>query len=132
MGRTLRTARAGEKKYAVGLVPGTTGTVRIGNFGVTEVTTEWAGMYVLGAPEAGIEKTFIATRVPATAVSVNLSTAETVTVAGSTAVTSITFSTAADNVGSVTLVGVNTTEWAVKSLYNAGSTACVALSTAAA
>ena len=130
MGRTLRTVRSGESELSVPIQSGTTGVNRIPNFGVTEITTDLSGMYVMGPPVKNVVKTFVATRVPATAVSVNFSTAETVTVGGSTAVSALAFSTAADAGGCIELIGVNSTEWAVKSLYNAGSTACIAVSTA--
>jgi len=134
MGRTLRTVRAGEQSLAVSVASGTTGTARVPNYGVTLVSSATDTMVVMDAPVEGVEKTLFCVTFATTGatVTVNLSTAETVTIGGSTGATAIQFSGESSNGGSVTLVGRNSTEWFVKSLYNAGSTALISITTAAA
>lgn len=132
MGRTARTVRVGEKKLDVDVIAGTTGVARIPNYGVTYISSSDDAMMVMGPPVEGVRKVLISTGITTTGtdVTVNLSTAETVSIGGSTAQTAVQFSGESSNPGSVVLYGKNSTEWVVESLYNAGSTALISFTTA--
>jgi hypothetical protein len=115
MGRQLRTKRAGEIEL---FTRATTGTTRdtIDNYGVTDISSTAANTYVLAAPETGVRKTLIAQQPTSAAVVVRLTTeAGAAVTVGTTANTRITFNSTVQSV--VELVGVNSTRWAVVSVY---------------
>lgn len=115
MGRQLRNARAGEKKLFVAASTGTT-KVTIPNYGVSELSSTVANTYVLGKPETGVEKTLICQTPTSAAVVVRLTTDADVSITlGTTANTRITFNSTRQAV--VSLIGVDSTRWAVKSVY---------------
>jgi hypothetical protein len=118
MGRQLRSKRGGEVKK---FTRATTGTTKhtIDAYGVTEIVSTAAASFVLAPPEEGVEKTPIFQNPTSAAVAVLLSTdgAASVTV-GTTAATRITSNSTAAAV--VKLVGVNSTRWAVVSIYPPG------------
>lgn len=115
MGRQLRSKRAGEVEK---FTRATTGTTRdtIDNYGITELDSTVANTYVLAAPVEGVRKTLICQTPTSAALVVRLTTeAGTSVTVGTTANTRITFNSTAQSV--VELVGVNSTRWAVVSVY---------------
>lgn len=118
MARTLR--RGVEEKLVTGGSTGA-GTITIPNYGNTRLAASTAAeVYVLGAPEEGVEKRIMITGVTTASTSVIVAT-----VRGSTG-TSVKFggasqtqftvtvtSAAAPSVAGVNLVGINSTLWGV-------------------
>ena len=120
MGRQLRSKRAGESVPFVKVVPQTTvaktSVVHIDNYGVTNLTQTTTGVftYVLGAPLEGVWKTLVDQSATSEGSIVRGSTGTSVTF-GTTAATQITFNSTKQSV--VQLLGVNSTRWAVVSVY---------------
>jgi len=115
MSRQVRTTRGGEGKAFSAATTGTT-KATIDNSGITELTSTAANSYVLGAPSAGVRKTLICQTPTSAAVTVLLCTdgAASVTV-GTTGNTRVTFNSTVQSV--VELIGINSTRWAVSSVY---------------
>ena len=115
MGRQLRTKRAGEAKLNI---VGTTGTTaaNLANYGYTVLTNTTTGPYILGAPSEGVEKVIVDhSTVAGTVVRATPHGQTTEITIGTGGAYQITFgSTVAQ---AVTLRGVNSTRWAVVSVY---------------
>jgi hypothetical protein len=140
MGRQYRAPRRGELKKAVPpavLSTALSAIVTIPNYGFTDIGGgSTAGSYVLDAPEEGVVKVLACVTSTSGARVVRMSTANTVsvgTLAGTTGTGGghqITFNATVDMV--VTLWGVNSTHWAIQSMYPptaANSTGIVVAST---
>jgi len=100
---------------------GTTGgaVADLPNNGMSIVTGEET--YALAAPALGVRKTLVATSTTTTAgPTVRFSTATTVTDGGAN--TQIAFGAATTYNQVVEMIGVNTTEWAIVSIYPPAST----------
>ena len=120
MGQQARTARAGEEKLFVTELTGrSSGKITLPNYGVSNVSGITAAEMVLAAPVTGIRKTLVATNASSAAMVVRASTGTTVKFNASA--TQITFN--ASTLGQcVELIGVNSTQWAITSIYPAAST----------
>ena len=114
MGRTVRTKRAGEiEKYTRAVTTGSS-IETIDATGVTELLSTAANTYTLAPPVEGAHKYLIDQTPTSAAVVVRASTGTGITI-GTTAATQVTFNSTAQAV--VHLLGVNSTRWAVVSVY---------------
>jgi len=123
MGRQFRPPRSGTVNKFV--QPNTTSSsstaVAIPNYGITDIGGFSAGDYVLAPPDEGVRKTIFCVSSSSAARVLRFSTGGTVTagtLAGSTgslAGTQITFNATVDQC--VVLIGINTTHWAIESMY---------------
>ena len=115
MGRTLKTVRAGESRLNEGIVDGTSGTLRVPNYGHTLVTTADGAPICMAPPEVGVVK-----RVSCLGIT---TTSATVIVRGSTG-TSVTFNNAgatqltfgadaSTEAMTVGLVGLSSVKWLI-------------------
>jgi hypothetical protein len=114
MGRQERSKRAGEiVKFTRAVSTGSTKEV-IDSVGVTELNSTAANTYTLAPPVEGAHKYLVDQTPTSAAVVVRASTGTGVTI-GTTAATQITFNSTAQAV--VHLLGINSTRWAVVSVY---------------
>jgi hypothetical protein len=123
MGRQYRAPRRGtvNKFVTIPAVIGVTSVVvQIPNYGVTDVSTFAAGEYVLDAPEEGVEKTIIS--VSGTSVARVIRSATDGAVKFGNALTSIVYGASTIDM-CITMVGVNSTRWAITSVYPVAATA---------
>ena len=115
MGRTLRTARVGEKELSVDLVAGTTTVATLPSHGHSVISTADGTEFIMAAPEEGVRKSISVLGITTTTVSIVVrgSTAADVTFdkAGGT---QITFAATVDM--AVDLVGINSTRWQVTNI----------------
>jgi hypothetical protein len=126
MGRQLRTKRAGE---GTAFPVGTTATTKasIANYGITVIDAVTTAPYVLGAPSSGVEKTLVCLTTFSGTVVRTAPVGDTSIHLDSTGSYQVTFdSTAAQT---ITLIGINSTQWVVKSVWPTSGAAGVAIGT---
>ena len=116
MGRTLRTARVGEKELSVDLVAGTTTVATLPSHGHSVISTADGTEFIMAAPEEGVRKSISVLGITTTTVTVVVrgSTAADVTFTKAGA-TQLTFAATVDM--AVDLMGVSSTRWQVMNVY---------------
>lgn len=126
MGRQLRTKRAGE---APTLVVGATATTKasLANYGVTVIDAVTTGPYVLGAPSSGVEKTLVCMTTFSGTVVRTAPIGDTSIHLDTTGSYQITFDSTSTQ--TITLVGINSTQWVVKSVWPTSGATGVAIGT---
>ena len=127
MGRQYRSLPQNEGEALI--VPRATGSalIQIANYGVTVLSDSTSPTSVLDAPVAGVEKTIFCTAAAGTATVVRGSTGQTVSFNSTGGGTIITFQATVDKC--ITLVGVNSTQWLIKSYKGAAFTTVINLTT---
>lgn len=126
MGRQLRTKRAGEARLAV---VGTTATTKrsLSNYGWSNIDAATTGPYVLDAPDAGIEKKLVKLTTVSGAVVRTAPVGDTSIKLDTTGSYQITFDTTLTQ--TISLLGVNSTQWVVMSVWPTSGAAGVAIGT---
>ena len=122
MGRQYRSPRRGETKLfnSPAVVTSSSIAIAIPNYGVTNMSTWTDGDYVLDAPVQGVEKTLVSVSSSSVARIVRTSTGDTVSIGNGNR--SIVFGQTTIGVA-ITMLGMSSTLWAVKSAYPIAATA---------
>jgi hypothetical protein len=119
MGRQFRPPRSGNiVAFASPTITAASSVITaIPNYGYSDLSAYAAGDYQLAAPDIGVRKTLVRASSTSAAVVVRLSTSGTVSAGtlATTAGTQFTFNATVDQV--LTLIGVNSTHWAIESMY---------------